>query len=425
MSNTVEGACMPSLKTHIGSVCKKFNQDWDFIVKVGKAAHQYGSTSTRLERYLVFVANHLGYCGRFKVTPNTIIFSLQKDSNHQPRIEKIQVDADMDLYKLAQLGELLTCIERGQVSIREASASIDEIKKTQPQWNKKVVLLGYILVAFGLPSILGGSWLDSIIAPIFSVIVYLMVLLCGTYQAQLGKWLPLLATFVTSVLTGLSKVFLPELDAVLVIVSASAIILPGYTISVGIAEMISRRVTSGAKNLCNGLSCMLKMVLGSWLGIILTTSFAHPASDLLLSAPVDRLWFSFTFPLLMVGLCFTIQTPKRDFIWVNLVSIIAFVCYLAGGDTLGVHFGALSGVFVSIFLANRWSNHTGYPSSIVLVPVVIMLVSGTIGYRGLLNITEGAFSLGFQQTSQTFSVAIALLFGTVAANVLTKPKATL
>lgn len=55
-----------------------FDEAWNFILKVGVAAHKYGSTSGRLEAFLTSLAKGFGYQGEFKSTPVEISFGLRE-----------------------------------------------------------------------------------------------------------------------------------------------------------------------------------------------------------------------------------------------------------------------------------------------------------------------------------------------------------
>ena len=72
----------------------------------------------------------------------------------------------------------------------------------------------------------------------------------------------------------------PELNLVLVIVAAIAVLLPGYTISLGIIELVGRHVVSGTAHLMSGLVYLAKQLAGAWLGAALVISLlpAHPVT---------------------------------------------------------------------------------------------------------------------------------------------------
>lgn len=109
------------------------------------------------------------------------------------------------------------------------------------------------------------------------------------------------------VLASIVKLWVPELNLGLVILSAIAVILPGYTVSLGAAELVAQHVVSGAANLMSGLICLVKQVTGGWLGVALA-SLAIPMTAAGPATPVDPVWLWLLFPLLLVGLCLVFQT---------------------------------------------------------------------------------------------------------------------
>ena len=63
-----------------------FDDAWRFILKVGVAAHKYGSTANRLESFLTSLAKGFGYQGEFKSTPVEIRFGLRETPDSQERV---------------------------------------------------------------------------------------------------------------------------------------------------------------------------------------------------------------------------------------------------------------------------------------------------------------------------------------------------
>jgi uncharacterized membrane protein YjjP (DUF1212 family) len=214
-----------------------FDEAWRFILKVGVAAHKYGSTSNRLESFLTSLANRMSYQGVFKATPVTITFALRESPDTLQRVEIIATaPPNIDLDKLARLGELLNEIREGRLSISDADARIDALDQIPPPWGKFASLLGYVFTGLGLAPLLGAGWTDTFVATVFSILVYGMVLLSARMGAITMSWMPLSTALITGFLATLVKYWVPDLNLVLVILSAVAIILPGYSISLVLAN---------------------------------------------------------------------------------------------------------------------------------------------------------------------------------------------
>jgi len=402
-----------------------FDEAWEFILKVGVAAHQYGSTSTRVEYFLSGLADKLGYQGVFKSTPTEITFALRETPNAVQRIEIMPLPTpNTDLDKLARLGDLLKEIEQGNLSITDAYERIDAIDQVPPPWGKFASMMGYALTGLGIAPLLGADWTDTILATIFSILVYGLVLLSARLGATAMAWMPLTTALIIGFLATLIKHWLPDLNLVLVILSSVAIILPGFSISLGAGELVAQKVLSGISNLMSGLITLFKQIAGSVLGVGFA-SLLVTVSNTDTERPVDQIWVFLLFPLLLVGLSLAFQTSRRDLPWAVLVSGIAYLGVMAGSAVLDSNMGNLLGTIVAVIVANFWARKTGRPTSIVLIPAIVLLVSGTIGFRGIAAIAEGDVHLGVQQFFQMFVVAMTILAGIMIGYTIVKPEGDL
>ena len=84
---------------------------------------------------------------------------------------------------------------------------------------------------------------------------------------------------------------------------------------------------------------------------------------------------------------------------------------MAGSSIMDSNLGNLLGTIVAVVIANIWSRQTGRPTSIVLIPAIVLLVSGSIGFRGLASMAQGELALGLQQFFQMFIVSMTSLVG--------------
>jgi len=96
-----------------------------------------------------------------------------------------------------------------------------------------------------------------------------------------------------------------------------------------------------------------------------------------------------------------------------------------GGELGGSNLGNLLGTTFAVVLANLWAGWTKRPTSIALLPAIVLLVSGSIGFRGLASLATGHTALGEQQFFQMFVVALTIAAGLLVGNTIVRPKATL
>ncbi|MGL4834547.1 MAG: threonine/serine exporter family protein, partial [Shewanella sp.] len=91
-----------------------------FIIKLGKALHKFGTPAYRLETHLQTVARTLGIEGYFLISPTSMTFVLQHDTdqeyNHVARVKP----GELDLGSLARTDELVDELTSGKRTLAEA-----------------------------------------------------------------------------------------------------------------------------------------------------------------------------------------------------------------------------------------------------------------------------------------------------------------
>jgi uncharacterized membrane protein YjjP (DUF1212 family) len=154
-----------------------FDDGWRFILKVGVVAHKYGSTSARLESFLVDLSKSFGYEGVFRSNPSEIVFGFREIPESPQRVEVIAtLPPDVNLDKLAQLGDLLKEDSTETMSLKEAYARIDDIEHVQPLWGKFATMLGYAFVGLGLAALLGAGWVDLLFTTLFTLFISTLII---------------------------------------------------------------------------------------------------------------------------------------------------------------------------------------------------------------------------------------------------------
>lgn len=398
-----------------------FDEACRFIIKLGERMHGYGPNAARLEWYLNQITKILGYKGIFRSTPDQISFAFSKDGSDW---QKIHISAmhgtGTELNRLANVGELINELGNGKLSIAEASTRLDEIDKMPHPWGNAATALAYVLCGAAFPILLGGGWWDLILSGVFSLVVFFMVINSGKWGPLSGEWLPLSTAFVAGILAGISRFYLPEINVVLIVLSAVLILIPGYGISVGVVEIVSKHISSGFSNLLTGLIYLFKQFFGGWLGVS-AVGLIVTMPEATTAVAIDSVWLWVGIPTIIIGLGIALQTPYRDFIWACLGMLIAFLGTFYGSEWVGVNFGNLLGMVLLVVFTSTWSRKTKRPPSIVLVPAFILLVSGSIGFRGLSAFAAGNMQAGSQEFLQMFIVALTLAAGLVIGVTLIKP----
>jgi uncharacterized membrane protein YjjB (DUF3815 family) len=103
----------------------------------------------------------------------------------------------------------------------------------------------------------------------------------------------------------------------------------------------------------------------------------------------------------------------------NLAAAYGFI--RLGSYLLGGNLGNLFGTVVTVIIANMWARVTDRPTSIVLLPSIVLLVSGSIGFRGLADLASGEDDLGAGEFVDMFAVALTIAAGLLIGNTIIRP----
>jgi uncharacterized membrane protein YjjP (DUF1212 family) len=303
-----------------------FDEACHFMVEVGKSAHRFGSSGTRIETYLTHLATALGYQGTFRATPTEILYAFRKDRDSQQQIQLEEVPpSGWNLNRLAALGELTSQIETGQIAVAEATKRLGNIAKLPDPWSNVMVGAAMLIAGAGFATMIGGSVWDVLAGGILGLIVFLVMALVGQFGGpRAGAWISFIAALVVGVLVALARIIQPEINPIVASVCAVVILVPGYPISIGVLELLTNHVVSGMANLMNGLLTLAQLVAGAWLGYALITQVAA-VPEIIAGQSVGLIWLFVALVPMLAALCFAMQSPRQDTLATMVIVGVALV----------------------------------------------------------------------------------------------------
>ncbi len=125
------------------------------------------------------------------------------------------------------------------------------------------------------------------------------------------------------------------------------------------------------------------------------------------------------------ALAVEMRAHRRFAFWILGGCVLAFAAARLGANVLGTELGVFAGATLLGLGSNVFSRITRRPSAIVLIPGMIMLVPGGMGFRGLSALLRGDVVSGVETLFLVTIVAIALVTGLLVANTLVPPRKAL
>ena len=134
-----------------------------FILRLGKALHECGYASHRLEQILTRAADRIGLPAQFFTTPTSIFASfgsLERQRTYLMRVEP----AGQDLGRMADIDTVIgEVVRRGTVPLAEGAARIDAIMAAPSRYGAPVLVLAFGLASGASARFLGGGWRETLV----------------------------------------------------------------------------------------------------------------------------------------------------------------------------------------------------------------------------------------------------------------------
>lgn len=384
------------------------------VAALGRALHEAGAPAHQLEQSMESVAARLGLRGQFFVTPTAIYLSFQGDDGYQTVLLRSD-SGDVDLERLARLDGLVRGLYRGRLTAEEVQLALDEPRTTPyAGW---LTWMAHVVASAAAACFFGGGWREILVAGAGAGLV-----------ATLGRWaqrsdmvsrlhLPLSAFLVTS-LAAVAARWMPPVSIAVATLGGLIVLVPGLTLTVSLTELATRHLVSGVARLAGAGAMFLLIGLGFAFGEQVAQALGVGAAAPL-PLPVWTEWVA----LLVSPLAFLVlfRAPVREVGWVMAAGLVAFLSARWGTRLFTPELGVFCGAFLVGLGANLYERLRDRPASTTVVPGIMLLVPGSLGFRGLsLGLSRDIVG-GLESVFLMLMVGIALATGLVLANVVLPP----
>ncbi len=356
-----------------------------FLVRLGEAMVDAGSPIVQVDATLRRVAEVNGLPDVAVVTfPTALMVSVPQHDTVQTAVS----GAGTRVLRLDQVGDVLHLADaaaRGDVRPRAGLVRLDAIVRSEPASTALRRSAGYVTVAAGLSLVLGGGWLDVLVAAVLGGAVAVLTALTRRVPAVYQGLLVAVCAFAVAVpvlllvRTGWSVGLLAPLVAPLVT------FLPGALLTTGVIDLATRQMIAGSARLAAGVMQLVLLALGITAAAGLV---GVPAADVGSGGGQPLGWAGPWIGVLVyaVGVVLHNDAHRGALPWITLVLVVAYAGQVLGGVLLGAvvssFVGALAMTPVAMLAATRPS---GPPFLVTFLPGFWVLVPGALGLVGVTS----------------------------------------
>lgn len=324
------------------------------------------------------------------------------------------------LHQVDDLADVLRDATSRSADLPTMTARLAALRAAPAPFGTLARLGGYLMISVGLAALLGGSWVDVLVAGVLGLAVGALQLAVGPRPSGVEVVLTVAAAFAVATAALVLARLVPDLGVLPSIIAPLVLFLPGGLLTTGVIELATGQMLSGAGRVAAG-TMQLVLLAGGIVGA--SALVGVPAIDLSTSdhplGPVAP-WVGVA--LFGAGTVVFRCGRPQTIGWVVLVLAVAYGAQVVGDALFGGVLSAFVGAFAMTPVALAVARFPSGPSPLVsFLPAFWMLVPGALGLVGVTSLLDGDGSgLSTVVTTGATMVAIALgvLLGLSAARAL-------
>ncbi len=386
-----------------------------FILRLGRALHTYGLPANRLEEVMGKASEQLSLQGQFFSTPTSIFAAFGPQDQQHTFLIRIS-PGDVNLGKIAELDEVAVGVLRGSLDPAHGSEQIDKILSEPPRYGHLLMTIAYGLASACASRFLGGGLKEIAISAVIGLVIGLVLIATKKYSSLSNIFVPF-AAFASSALAAIFSFVFGAFSVSNASLAGMIVLMPGLTLTVAMIELSTQHLSSGTARLSRAFVVFLGMGFGAAVGNSIIESIFGQTQ---IARATQLPGWTVILALLMMPLAFTILLRARlhDAVWIVIAGALAF-----GGSRIGVKYlGPELGVFVGALIvgiaSSYYSHFLDRPQIITQVPGILLLVPGSVGFRGLVALLDEEVVSGIDITFKMILTAVALVAGTLIASIV-------
>ncbi len=385
------------------------------IVELARSLHTSGAPAYELEHRMERAAMTLGVPANFFSTPTSLFVTFENETEWTRLIRVLP--SETNLAKLAQLYDLYYKIETRELEILEAWDKLQKLESTNYDYGTVVNVICYGVISAGVAIFLGGNLTVVYTAGIVGLLIG--VLVRGFEKLKLPEHLTNVAAgFFATIMASVAHFYFPGGSVELTLIAGLIILLPGLQITLSVNELATQNLASGTARMAGAITTFLTLVFGVVMGYGFTDWFISLQPEQKLT-PLGLGWSIAALLPIAFTFCVLFRSQFRDIPWILLSTCIAFGTVKLAGAYLGPLAAVWTAALVVGTFSNLFSRYLNRPAAIVLMPGILLLVPGSLGFGGLTEIMiNDDMPGGVKIVSSMMLIAVSIVAGLLIANAI-------
>ncbi len=393
----------------------------EFVIELATRLHSYGTTAQRLEGAISAVATRLGLRCEPWANPTGLILSFSDAGRPETLANTTQVirlaPGEVDLRKLCEVDAIAERALRGEIGVSEAVAALHALDAPAPTRDRVFSTLAFGLTSAAVATLLRSSWADVAAAGGIGVLIGLFYAF-GAGRPRLSEALELIAALLATLMAAAIASFLVPLSLKTVVVASLIVLLPGMMLTNAVSELTSQQLVSGTARFAGAMATLLKLAFGSMVASQIAVLLHWSSIDYVdvRAVPAWTEWVALPAAALAFAVLF--KAAWRDYPLVMAAAVAGYLSTRVAAIWLPGSASVFVASVVITLLSNAYARSVNRPGALIRVPGIILMVPGSVGFRGVSSMFEQNLALGLDTAVNLAAILVALVGGMLIGNVL-------
>lgn len=388
-----------------------------FLLICAKALHESGLPAHRLERMLEIASLKMGLKADFFISPGSVFASFNVGSQIVTHLKKVG-EASLHLEKIDRIESLLNDVSNSKISIESGIQQLENIQKSATNYNGWITTLFFGISTGSAACVFGGGILEIVCSFIIGIGINGLFSFVRVFP-RIEKLIVFIAAFYAFVIASVFNSLFIGFNKEVATICGLILLIPGFSFTVAITEMVNNHLISGLSKFTHSFVIFVMLALG--IGVADKVMHVMLITTPKISAFILPSW-SIAIALIgvPVGFIVLLKAKRSDALWISFACWMSYIMFSFTSSFVDAPIAVFLSSVLLGFASNLFAKIKKRNSAIMLVPGMILLVPGSLGFFSISNLLQSNIVEGIEIALKMLTTSMALVMGIIVSDVLLK-----
>ncbi len=388
-----------------------------FLLICAKALHESGLPAHRLERMLEIASLKMGLKADFFISPGSIFASFNVGYQVVTHLKKVG-EASLHLEKIDRIESLLSDVSNSKISIESGIQQLENIQTSATNYNGWITTLFFGISTGSAACVFGGGILEIVCSFIIGIGINGLFSFVRVFP-RIEKLIVFIAAFYAFVIASVFNSLFIGFNKEVATICGLILLIPGFSFTVAITEMVNNHLISGLSKFTHSFVIFVMLALG--IGVADKLMHVMLITTPKISAFILPSW-SIAIALIgvPVGFIVLLKAKRSDALWISFACWLSYIMFSFTSSFVDAPIAVFLSSVLLGFASNLFAKIKKRNSAIMLVPGMILLVPGSLGFFSISNLLQSNIVEGIEIALKMLTTSMALVMGIIVSDVLLK-----